>query len=712
MTVRLSRGACAAAALVSLVAITLPLTASAQGPATPQWGTYLGGTDGDRVTAIAQTSDQDVLAVGATASVSLDPTAAPGSRAGGADIFVARFDSDGRTITEFPFQTFGGNGADEPTAAVLGPNNELYIVGKTSSSAASVTRVTTVIGSFGGGSTDAFLARISPTGTPEWFLFLSGSGDDVATGVAVTGGNVYVSGWTASPNFAGRTDGAPPGVNGFVVRVDPTAPAPPFGWPQPLLIGGSLDDRFFGLTSDLGTKLVAVGTTNSQLMSSHPDLALNTHAGGTDCFAVKLDVVTGVPEWLTFIGGIREENCTSAAIGPSGQSYTIAGTTTSPNPNGGPPPIARDAFVVSLNMAGRPRLYQVRPGGGDDEVLAVTTDVYGTAYVGGRTASVDFLGGATNFDSSIEGGTSLREGFVWMVPHEGGDGWASFVGGNNSDAVTSLALRASNRLILGMETSSGAEMPTPSFSYDSSLSSAPDGFILNVAVNDLTPPFAGQVFDRLQLDDDHDDFDETTSTTSLFANWTAFTDGTPIAKYEWAIGTMQDPMAIRPFTSVGTQLSAMATGLTLTVGQRYIVTVRAQNGHGLTSIARSDGITVVSPPPPDGGMSDGGTGGTDGGTGGDGGGTGGTDGGTGGTDGGTGGTDGGTDGGTGGTDGGKDGGTGGPDAGGGDGEDPDEDPISPVGWDLGCASAGGAALPLLLGLIALMLLRRRLGQQR
>jgi hypothetical protein len=586
---------------------------------------------------------------------------------------------------------------------VLGPDNELYIVGKTTSQTASVVGGGRVIGTSSGG-TDAFLARISPTGFADWFMFLGGNMEDVATGVTFTGTNVYVAGWTNSPNFLGMTESSPPGINGFVVQVTPTVTDATIGWDQkPLIIGGSGTDKFLAITSNLGTKLLAVGTTNTPQLP-YPDQVVNDYSGGgSDALAAKIDV-SGALEWVTCVGGLLEDEGNAVTMGLGGQSFVMVGATNSPTSDG-PAPAGKDAFVLWLSPEGHPGLMQRRGGAGNDEALAVTTDSYGTAYIGGRTASGDFPVTTGAFDRAIEGGTDFREGFVWVVPQEGGDGWASFVGGPDTDVVASLSLRSSNRLILGLETSSSTELPGP-FKYDSSFSNPPDGYVLSVSVTDPIPPIFGQVFDRLQLDDVNEDVEETTSTTSIFANWNGFSDAqTGIVKYEWAIGTEEDHFAIQRFTDVGTQQSAMATGLPLMMGQRYIVTVRAQNGHGITSVVSSNGVVVTEPTAPDGGT-DGGMGGDDGGTGGT---DGGADGGTGGTDGGTGGTDGGT----GGTDGGKDGGTGGTDGGDGGGEGPGEEPkepVSPLGWDVGCASAGGAG-PLFLGLIALMLLRRRLGQR-
>ena len=54
-------------------------------------------------------------------------------------------------------------------------------------------------GAFGGGSTDAFAAKVDPAGDPVYSTFLGGNGTDRGFGIAVDGfGNAYVTGRTDS----------------------------------------------------------------------------------------------------------------------------------------------------------------------------------------------------------------------------------------------------------------------------------------------------------------------------------------------------------------------------------------------------------------------------------------------------------------------------------------------------------------------------------
>lgn len=76
----------------------------------------------------------------------------------------------------------------------------------------------------------------------------------------------------------------------------------------------------------------------------------------------------------------------------------------------------------------------------------------------------------------------------------------------------------------------------------------------------------------------------TTSTASLYATWFGSDPESGITRYEYAVGTNNTTNLsdVVGWTDAGTSGSANITGLSLTVGQRYYVSVRATNGLGLT----------------------------------------------------------------------------------------------------------------------------------
>jgi hypothetical protein len=103
---------------------------------------------------------------------------------------------------------------------------------------------------------------------------------------------------------------------------------------------------------------------------------------------------------------------------------------------------------------------------------------------------------------------------------------------------------------------------------------------------DASAPVAGTVRDGTGSD-----IDWQTSTTTVEANWSGFTDAqSTIVGYEWAIGTSSGGTEIMGWTSVGTATSATQAGLPLPMGNTLYVSVRATNGGGLTAVATSDGV--------------------------------------------------------------------------------------------------------------------------
>src|SRR5262245_57551875 len=110
---------------------------------------------------------------------------------------------------------------------------------------------------------------------------------------------------------------------------------------------------------------------------------------------------------------------------------------------------------------------------------------------------------------------------------------------------------------------------------------------------DVDAPRAGLV-----RDGDGDDVDEQTDRTTLRANWTAFADASPIARYEWRIESATGAIA-QDWLAVGTATAAANTALALALGDRYVALVRAVDAAGNVSApARSDGVWILGEGPP------------------------------------------------------------------------------------------------------------------
>ena len=113
---------------------------------------------------------------------------------------------------------------------------------------------------------------------------------------------------------------------------------------------------------------------------------------------------------------------------------------------------------------------------------------------------------------------------------------------------------------------------------------------------DVTAPTTGTVNDGTG-----EDIATISSTTTLSANWTGFSDANSgIANYEYAIGTTLGGKDTKDWTSNGLETTFTLTNLTLTYTNTYFVSVRANDNAGnVSNIATSSGAVVdLYPGPP------------------------------------------------------------------------------------------------------------------
>ena len=227
--------------------------------------TYLGGSGSDSATALA-ISGGEVYVAGETLSTNFPNTTggAQGSKSGiySWDAFVARLNS---SLTQILQSTYlGGRYDDRALALAIHPTTgDVYVTGWTSSD--NFPRTAGGAQGSRGGSSDAFVARLDSSLTSiSQSTYLGGSGSDSAIALAISGGDVYVVGYTYSTNFPRATGGAQASYSGrgdaFVAR----------------------------LTADLAaassyTLSISPTPTNGNVTSSPP--GINCSSGGSTCSA-------------------------------------------------------------------------------------------------------------------------------------------------------------------------------------------------------------------------------------------------------------------------------------------------------------------------------------------------------------------------------------------------------------------------------------------
>lgn len=304
------------------------------------FSTYLGGNRNENINGggIAIDAAANVYVTGETASNNFPTTlgAVQTTYGGGlSDAFAAKLDATGSNIN---YSTFlGGNNSDfGGTDVATDADGNAYVCGYTQSA-----NFRTTPGAFqttfGGGSVDAFIAKLNPSGSAfVYSTYLGGLGSEIAFGIALDASNqAYVTGGTGSANF-------------------PTTP-------------GAFQRTYGG--------------------------------GFLDMYVTKLNSAGSALIYSTYIGGsgnlVNGDLARSIAIDSAGNAHVAGETTSVDFPTANPFQLFRgggdDAVVLKLNSTGSALIYSTYLGGtGQDRAHGIALDCAGNAYVTGITDSLNF----------------------------------------------------------------------------------------------------------------------------------------------------------------------------------------------------------------------------------------------------------------------------------------------------------------------------------
>lgn len=153
------------------------------------YSTYVGGNGDDKGFGIAVDNSGNAYVVGSTTSAEYSPV-------GGSDVFVLRLNAAGDQ--RLSFATIGGSGNDVGYAIAIDADRNIYLSGSTEST--NFVTASPLQANFGGGSQDAFVAKMDPSGaTLLYSSFLGGSGNEAGLGLATDANkSIYIAGSTNS----------------------------------------------------------------------------------------------------------------------------------------------------------------------------------------------------------------------------------------------------------------------------------------------------------------------------------------------------------------------------------------------------------------------------------------------------------------------------------------------------------------------------------
>lgn len=291
------------------------------------WAQRAGGADSDVITGLTA-NGTNVYVVGAFASATARFGSTTLLNASATDIFVAKL-TDGGSVGSFSWaQRAGGESQEEATAvAVQGQN--VYVAGFFRSRTASFGSFSLSNLSLGSFSSDAFLVKLVDAGASAsfaWARQAGGDQDDRASGVAVNGTNVYVTGWFNGPTIRfGATTLATTRYYSavFVAKLTDTGATSTFQWAQ--------QSQSVGQTL---ANSIAVNGTSVYLAGEFYDGAVRFGSttlpgvGSMDVFVAKLTDAgsSGSFAWAQQAGGPNFDRPT--AIAATGTQVCVAGMLT------------------------------------------------------------------------------------------------------------------------------------------------------------------------------------------------------------------------------------------------------------------------------------------------------------------------------------------------------------------------------------------------
>ncbi|HLP95845.1 MAG TPA: T9SS type A sorting domain-containing protein [Saprospiraceae bacterium] len=328
------------------------------------WKKCLGGSNNDRATSVFATSDFGYIVAGHSESNNGQVS----GNHGGIDSWVVKLDANGMIAWQL---CLGGSGWEDASKIIETKDKGFAFAGRTTSFDGDVVGYQ--------GNIDAWVVKLTSSGTIQWQKSLGGSDLDIAYSLAeTTDGGIVVVGESAS------NDGDLSGVHGstdyMVVKLDAQGEVV---WQK--MYGTSSIDRANDIypTNDGG---FIVG---GQISGSDGDVSV--HKGSYDIWVIKLDSL-GSLQWEKTVGGSGLDIC-SSLIQVDDNKIVLVGVTQSTDGdavgnNGG-----EDLWVIQVSENGS-LIWQKTLGGSQSEIgsSVIQTNDDGLLIVGeSRSANGDVL---------------------------------------------------------------------------------------------------------------------------------------------------------------------------------------------------------------------------------------------------------------------------------------------------------------------------------
>jgi len=247
------------------------------------------------------------------------------------DLFVLKLDSNGSSLL---YSTYiGGTSWDYGLGIVIDSNYNAIITGETNSTDFPSTNGT-YDPSYNGGF-DIFVTKLNHNGSKLIFSTFIGSnkgegGDSITID---SEDNIYITGWTDSPNFPVTSEAYDKTKNGFydvvIIKLDSLGSSLIYS----TFIGGNLQQSSSDVKLDPYDNIFVIGSTRSADFPNTTNAYDNNINGLYDVFVLVLNSIGSSLLYSTFIGGNSYDWGVGIAIDSIGDIYATGFTSSNDFPN-------------------------------------------------------------------------------------------------------------------------------------------------------------------------------------------------------------------------------------------------------------------------------------------------------------------------------------------------------------------------------------------
>jgi Beta-propeller repeat len=218
-------------------------------------------------------------------------------------------------------------------------------------------------------------------------------------------------------------------------------------------------------------------------------------------------VIDPAVSYATYLGGAAEDDAYAIAVDGSGAAYVTGQTASTSFPGAsGSPKGGFDVFVSKISPTGTSLDYSTLVGGSqDDSGISIALDGSGDAYVcGGTKSTTDFpVQPLTVYQPAYGGGTI--DGFVFELSPTGSLQFSTYIGGNQDDVATGVAVDTTGVYVTGNTNSN--PFPTTSGAFQTGLVGPGNGFITKLNTSGGKPAIystllgaGGESFNAIDVD--------------------------------------------------------------------------------------------------------------------------------------------------------------------------------------------------------------------